>query len=48
MNGTDFWGNSLFCLPFNLSIIDAEFMCTCTKIMPLLLIMLAIFFINSL
>nr|UNI92477.1 NADH dehydrogenase subunit 5 [Silvetia siliquosa] len=38
--GTDFWGNSLFCLPFNLSIIDAEFMSTSTKIMPLLLSML--------
>ena len=22
--GTDCWGNSLFCLPFNLSILDAE------------------------
>ena len=23
--GSNFWGNSLFCLPFNLGIIDAEF-----------------------
>ena len=30
--GTDFWGNSLFCLPFNLSIIDAEFMSTSPKL----------------
>ena len=32
--GTDFWGNSLFCSPFDLSIIDAEFMSASTKIMP--------------
>ena len=38
--GTDFWGNSLFCLPLNLSIIDAEFMSTSTKIRPLLFSML--------
>ena len=37
---TDFWGKCLFCLPFNLSIIYAEFMSTSTKIMPLLLSML--------
>jgi len=33
--GTDFWGNALFCLPDNLSIIDAEFMSTSIKILPL-------------
>lgn len=33
--GTDFWGNALFCLPTNLSIIDAEFMSTSKKILPL-------------
>nr|YP_011008238.1 NADH dehydrogenase subunit 5 [Halosiphon tomentosus]WBP70139.1 NADH dehydrogenase subunit 5 [Halosiphon tomentosus] len=33
--GTDFWGNALFCLPTNLSIIDAEFMSTSIKIFPL-------------
>nr|ANS57844.1 NADH dehydrogenase subunit 5 [Pleurocladia lacustris] len=33
--GSDFWGNALFCLPNNLSIIDAEFMSTSTKILPL-------------
>nr|YP_009549858.1 NADH dehydrogenase subunit 5 [Cladosiphon okamuranus]AYW52572.1 NADH dehydrogenase subunit 5 [Cladosiphon okamuranus] len=33
--GTDFWGNALFCLPDNLSIIDAEFMPTGIKILPL-------------
>nr|QWK44223.1 NADH dehydrogenase subunit 5 [Akkesiphycus lubricus] len=33
--GTDFWGNALFCLPINLSIIDAEFMSTGLKIFPL-------------
>lgn len=35
--GTDFWGSSLYCLPANLSIIDAEFMCTQYKILPLFL-----------
>lgn len=35
--GTDFWGSSLFCLPSNLSVIDAEFMSTYSKILPLLL-----------
>nr|QWK44622.1 NADH dehydrogenase subunit 5 [Laminaria ephemera] len=33
--GTDFWGNALFCMPSNLSIIDAEFMSTDIKIFPL-------------
>jgi len=33
--GTDFWGNALFCLPINLSIVDAEFMSTSIKIFPL-------------
>nr|YP_011007923.1 NADH dehydrogenase subunit 5 [Aureophycus aleuticus]WBP69754.1 NADH dehydrogenase subunit 5 [Aureophycus aleuticus] len=33
--GTDFWGNALFCMPTNLSIIDAEFMSTDIKIFPL-------------
>nr|QWK44508.1 NADH dehydrogenase subunit 5 [Desmarestia aculeata] len=33
--GTDFWGNALFCLPINLSIVDAEFMSTDIKIFPL-------------
>nr|YP_011017002.1 NADH dehydrogenase subunit 5 [Lessonia nigrescens]WQB61680.1 NADH dehydrogenase subunit 5 [Lessonia nigrescens] len=33
--GTDFWGNALFCIPTNLSIIDAEFMSTDIKIFPL-------------
>nr|QWK44660.1 NADH dehydrogenase subunit 5 [Lessonia spicata] len=33
--GTDFWGNALFCIPTNLSIIDAEFMSTNIKIFPL-------------
>nr|YP_448667.1 NADH dehydrogenase subunit 5 [Desmarestia viridis]AAS79053.1 NADH dehydrogenase subunit 5 [Desmarestia viridis] len=33
--GTDFWGNALFCLPINLSIVDAEFMSTNIKIFPL-------------
>ena len=33
--GTDFWGNALFCLPVNLSIIDAEFMSTSLKMLPL-------------
>nr|YP_011008168.1 NADH dehydrogenase subunit 5 [Egregia menziesii]WBP70069.1 NADH dehydrogenase subunit 5 [Egregia menziesii] len=33
--GTDFWGNALFCMPINLSIIDAEFMSTNIKIFPL-------------
>nr|YP_011008028.1 NADH dehydrogenase subunit 5 [Cutleria multifida]WBP69894.1 NADH dehydrogenase subunit 5 [Cutleria multifida] len=33
--GTNFWGNSIFCLPTNLSIIDAEFMSTSIKIFPL-------------
>nr|BCY16101.1 NADH dehydrogenase subunit 5 [Trachynema groenlandicum] len=33
--GTDFWGNALFCLPANLSIIDAEFMSTSIKTLPL-------------
>ena len=37
--GTDFWGNALFCLPSNLSIIDAEFMSTGIKILPLCLSM---------
>ncbi|CAM9114093.1 unnamed protein product [Hapterophycus canaliculatus] len=37
--GTDFWGNALFCLPSNLSIIDAEFMSTGTKLLPLCLSM---------
>nr|YP_011007958.1 NADH dehydrogenase subunit 5 [Chorda asiatica]QWK44430.1 NADH dehydrogenase subunit 5 [Chorda asiatica]WBP69789.1 NADH dehydrogenase subunit 5 [Chorda asiatica] len=33
--GTDFWGNALFCLPINLSLIDAEFMSTSIKLFPL-------------
>nr|YP_011008377.1 NADH dehydrogenase subunit 5 [Sporochnus bolleanus]WBP70348.1 NADH dehydrogenase subunit 5 [Sporochnus bolleanus] len=33
--GTDFWGNALFCLPANLSLIDAEFMQTSAKLFPL-------------
>lgn len=33
--GTDFWGNALFSLPNNISIIDAEFMSTGIKILPL-------------
>jgi len=33
--GTDFWGNALFGLPINLSIIDAEFMSTEMKVFPL-------------
>lgn len=33
--GTGFWGNSIFVLPDNLSIIDAEFMNTSTKLFPL-------------
>nr|YP_004599017.1 NADH dehydrogenase subunit 5 [Saccharina japonica x Saccharina latissima]APZ83020.1 NADH dehydrogenase subunit 5 [Saccharina japonica]AEH43386.1 NADH dehydrogenase subunit 5 [Saccharina japonica x Saccharina latissima]QBA19465.1 NADH dehydrogenase subunit 5 [Saccharina japonica x Saccharina latissima]QIA95827.1 NADH dehydrogenase subunit 5 [Saccharina japonica x Saccharina latissima]QIA95865.1 NADH dehydrogenase subunit 5 [Saccharina japonica x Saccharina latissima] len=33
--GTDFWGNALFCMPSNLSIIDAEFMSTDIKLLPL-------------
>nr|UAX20291.1 Nad5 [Alaria esculenta] len=33
--GTDFWGNALFCMPTNLSIIDAEFMSTDVKNFPL-------------
>ena len=33
--GTDFWGNALFCLPLNLSIVDAEFMSTGMKLFPL-------------
>nr|QEQ13331.1 NADH dehydrogenase subunit 5 [Ectocarpus siliculosus] len=35
--GTDFWGNALFFLPNNISIIDAEFMSTGVKILPLCL-----------
>lgn len=41
--GTDFWGNALFCLPVNLNIIDAEFMTTIIKILPLCLSMLGAF-----
>nr|QWK44269.1 NADH dehydrogenase subunit 5 [Hedophyllum nigripes] len=33
--GTDFWGNALFCMPSNLSIVDAEFMSTDIKLLPL-------------
>nr|QWK45004.1 NADH dehydrogenase subunit 5 [Analipus japonicus] len=33
--GTDFWGNALFCLPVNLTIVDAEFMLTRIKLFPL-------------
>nr|YP_010417980.1 NADH dehydrogenase subunit 5 [Sargassum polycystum]USF18198.1 NADH dehydrogenase subunit 5 [Sargassum polycystum] len=33
--GTNFWGSSLFCLPSNLSLIDAEFMSIFLKILPL-------------
>ena len=32
---TNFWGGSLFCLPSNLSLIDAEFMSIFSKILPL-------------
>nr|YP_011008415.1 NADH dehydrogenase subunit 5 [Syringoderma abyssicola]WBP70386.1 NADH dehydrogenase subunit 5 [Syringoderma abyssicola] len=35
--GTGFWGNALFSLPTHLSIIDAEFMPTSMKILPLCL-----------
>nr|YP_011008342.1 NADH dehydrogenase subunit 5 [Scytothamnus australis]WBP70313.1 NADH dehydrogenase subunit 5 [Scytothamnus australis] len=33
--GTTFWGNSIFSLPSNLSIVDAEFMSTSIKLFPL-------------
>nr|AZJ13587.1 NADH dehydrogenase subunit 5 [Endarachne binghamiae] len=35
--GTDFWGNALYCLPSNFNLIDAEFMSTSIKILPLCL-----------
>ncbi|CAN0547572.1 unnamed protein product, partial [Ectocarpus sp. 12 AP-2014] len=38
--GTDFWGNALYSLPNNISIIDAEFMSTSIKILPLCLSLL--------
>ena len=34
--GSSFWGNSLFFLPLNLNIVDAEFLPTRIKILPLL------------
>nr|YP_009672656.1 NADH dehydrogenase subunit 5 [Dictyopteris divaricata]QDB64141.1 NADH dehydrogenase subunit 5 [Dictyopteris divaricata] len=34
--GTTFWGNSIFILPSHLSIIDAEFMPTTMKLLPLI------------
>lgn len=35
--GTNFWGNSIFVLPKHLSLIDAEFMPTSIKLLPLCL-----------
>ena len=35
--GTQFWGNSLFTLPVNLTMVDAEFLPTSIKLLPTLL-----------